>query len=218
MSDVFVAISDAKRRGVLESLAVSAKTAAEIAKSTGESVAVVEKHLAILVASGLVKASKAKTPVYSSNPAALKPLGLWVAKFAGAELNAEFQARAGELADKAGVLANQGSAWLAKKINPKSKAKDVEGLAKELGRFFADAKKTANDELGETVSKAVKEVKSKVAEVTKKPAAKKPAPKKTAAKPAAKKAPAKKAAVKTTAKPAAKKTAAKKPAAKKATK
>lgn len=215
MSDVFVAISDAKRRAVLDALAASSLTAAEIAKSTGESASAVDKHLAILVDTGLVKASRAKTVVYSSNPAALKPLGLWVAKFAGAELNAEFQARAGELADKAGVLANQGSAWLAKKLNPKSKAKDVEGLAKELGRFFADAKKVANDELGDTVNKAVKEVKSKVAEVTKKAPAKKPVAKPAAAKkpaakkPVATKAPAKKAPAK---KPAAKKPAAKKTA------
>ncbi len=178
MSDVFVAISDAKRRDVLESLAVKSQTATELATTTGETLASVNKHLTILVDAGLVKASRAKTAVYSSNPAALKALGVWVAKFAGAELNAEFQARARELADKAGVLANQGSAWLAKKFNPKSKATDIEGLAKELGRFFADAKKTANDELGDTVSKAVKEVKAKVQEVTKKPEAKKPATKK----------------------------------------
>lgn len=204
MSDVFLAIADANRRQILESLAEESQTAAELAKSTGETVAAVTKNLKTLQDAGLVKASRAKTPVFSSNPAALKPLGVWVAKFAGAELNAEFQVRAAELAEKAGVLANQGSAWLAKKLNPKSKATDMDGLAKELGRFIAETKKNATDEAGVNIDKVFKEVKTKLNIVIEK----KPAAKKTAAKPAAKKAPAKKAPAK---KPAAKKPAAKKP-------
>lgn len=218
MSDVFVAIADAARRQILEALAEKSQTAAELAKSTGESVASVTKSLKTLQDAGLVKASRAKTPVFSSNPTALKPLGVWVAKFAGAELNAEFQARASEFADKAGELANQGSAWLAKKLNPKSKATNIDGLAKELGRFIADTKKAATDEAGINLDKVVKEVKAKInVVIEKKPAAKKaPAAKAPAAKkPAAKKAPVKKAATKATAKPAAKKAPAKKAPAKK---
>jgi hypothetical protein len=51
---------------------------------------------------------------------------------------------------------------LSKKIDPKSKVKDVNGLAKLLGRVLADTKKTATDEVTGKVDEVVKEVKSRV--------------------------------------------------------
>ena len=100
--------------------------------------------------------------MYSSNPAALKPLGVWVAKFAGAEITAELGVRAEELAEVAGEYINQGSTWLGKKLNPKSKVKNVDDLLKELGRKLAEVKKTTEDEVTDKVQTAVKEVKARV--------------------------------------------------------
>lgn len=162
MSDIFVAISDPKRRELLEVLAKADSSAAELSKSTGETLAAVNKHLAVLKTAQLVKASRAKTPVYSINPAGIKPLGIWAAKVAGAKLSAELETRADELGEKAEELLNQGSTWLSKKIDPKSKVKDVNGLAKLLGRVLADTKKTATDEVTSKVDDVVKEVKSRV--------------------------------------------------------
>ena len=162
MSDIFVAISDPKRRAVVEALAKQDQTVAQLVKSTGETTAAINKHLTVLKAAHLVKASRAKVAVYSINPAGIKPLGLWAAKVAGAKLSAEFELKAGELGEKAEELANQGSAWLSKKIDPKSKVKDVNGLAKLLGRVIADSKKAATDEVTSKVDGVVKEVKSRV--------------------------------------------------------
>ena len=161
MSDIFVAISDAKRREILESLAREDKTVAQLVKATGETTATVNKHLAILKAAKLVNVSRAKTSVYSINPAGIKPLGLWAAKVAGAKITAELEIRADELGEKAEELLNQGSTWLSKKIDPKSKVKDVNGLAKLLGRVLADTKKTATDEVTDKVDSVVQEVKSR---------------------------------------------------------
>jgi DNA-binding transcriptional ArsR family regulator len=162
MSDIFVAIADAKRREILEALAKKEQTAAELAKTIKETPAATAKHLTILKDAGLVKASRAKVSVYSSNPKGLKPLGAWVAKFAGAEISAELGVRAEELAEVAGEYINQGSSWLAKKLNPKSKAKNLDELLVELGRAAADVKKDAETEVTVKVQKVVKEVKSRV--------------------------------------------------------
>lgn len=162
MSDIFVAIADAKRREILEALAKQEQTAAELAKTVKETPAATAKHLTILKDAGLVKASRAKVAVYSSNPKGLKPLGAWVAKFAGAEISAELGVRAEELAEVAGEYINQGSSWLAKKLNPKSKAKNLDELLVELGRAAADVKKDAETEVNDKVQKVVKEVKSRV--------------------------------------------------------
>jgi DNA-binding transcriptional ArsR family regulator len=162
MTDIFVAISDPKRREILELLARDNHTAAAIAKATGETLASVNKHLTILKTAKLVTASRAKTPVYSINPAGIKPLGLWTAKVAGAKISAELEIRADELGVKAEELLNQGSSWLSKKIDPKSKVKDVNGLAKLLGRVLADTKKSATDEVTDKVDSVVHEVKIRI--------------------------------------------------------
>ena len=161
MSDIFVAIADAKRREILEALAKKEQTAGELAKTVKETPAATAKHLTVLKDAGLVKASRAKVAVYSSNPKGLKPLGAWVAKFAGAEITAELEVRAGELAEVAGDYINQGSSWLAKKLNPKSKAKNLDELLIELGRAAADVKKDAETEVTDKVQQVVKEVKAR---------------------------------------------------------
>ena len=161
MSDIFGAIADAKRREILEALAKQEQTAAELAKTIKETPAATAKHLTILKDAGLVKASRAKVAVYSSNPKGLKPLGAWVAKFAGAEISAELGVRAEELAEVAGEYINQGSSWLAKKLNPKSKAKNLDELLVELGRAAADVKKDAETEVNDKVQQVVKEVKAR---------------------------------------------------------
>ena len=162
MSDIFVAIADPKRREILEALAKEDQTIAQLAKTIGETPVATTKHLAILKDALLVKASRAKVAVYSSNPQGLKPLGVWVAKFAGAEISAELGVRAEELAEVAGEYINQGSSWLGKKLNPKSKVKNVDDLLKELGRALADVKKNTEDEVTDKVQTAVKEVKARV--------------------------------------------------------
>lgn len=162
MSDIFLAIADPKRREILEALAKEEQTLAQLAKTVKETPAATSKHVGILKDAGLVKASRAKVSVYSTNPKALKPLGVWVAKFAGAEISAELGVRAEELAEVAGEYINQGSTWLGKKLNPKSKVKNFDDLVKELGRAAADVKKNTEDEVTEKVQTVVKEVKARV--------------------------------------------------------
>jgi len=162
MTDIFVAISDPKRREILEVLAKDEQTIAQLAKAIKETPAATTKQVAVLKDAGLVKASRAKVAVYSTNPKALKPLGVWVAKFAGAEITAELGERADELAELASEYINKGSTWLGKKLNPKSKVKNVDDLAKELGRKLATVKKDTETEVTEKVQAAVKEVKARV--------------------------------------------------------
>ena len=162
MSDIFVAIADPKRREILEVLAKEEQTLAQLAKTIKETPAATTKLLTILKDAGLVKASRAKVAVYSTNPKALKPLGVWVAKFAGAEITAELGERADELAELATEYINKGSTWLGKKLNPKSKVKNVDDLAKELGRKLATVKKDTETEVTVKVQAAVKEVKARV--------------------------------------------------------
>jgi gas vesicle protein len=85
-----------------------------------------------------------------------------VAKFAGAEITAELGERADEFAELATEYINKGSTWLGKKLNPKSKVKNVDDLAKELGRKVATVKKDAETEVTVKVKAAVKEVKARV--------------------------------------------------------
>lgn len=162
MTDIFVAISDPKRREILEVLAKDEQTIAQLAKAIKETPAATTKQVAVLKDAGLVKASRAKVAVYSTNPKALKPLGLWVAKFAGAEITAELGERADEIAELASEYINKGSTWLGKKLNPKSKVKNVDDLAKELGRKLATVKKDTETEVTVKVQAAVKEVKARV--------------------------------------------------------
>lgn len=162
MTDIFLAIADVKRREILESLAKQEQTIAQLAKVIKETPAVTTKQVNILKDAGLVKASRAKTAVYSTNPKALKPLGVWAAKFAGAEITAELGERADELAELATEYINKGSTWLGKKLNPKSKVKNVDDLAKELGRKAASVKKDAEIEVTDKVQAAVKEVKARI--------------------------------------------------------
>jgi DNA-binding transcriptional ArsR family regulator len=162
MTDIFVAISDPKRREILEVLAKDEQTIAQLAKAIKETPAATTKQVAVLKDAGLVKASRAKVAVYSTNPKALKPLGVWVAKFAGAEITAELGERADELAEIASEYINKGSSWLGKKLNPKSKVKNVDDLAKELGRKLATVKKDTETEVTVKVQAAVKEVKARV--------------------------------------------------------
>jgi len=162
MTDIFVAISDPKRREILEVLAKDEQTVAQLAKAIKETPAATTKQVAVLKDAGLVKASRAKVAVYSTNPKALKPLGVWVAKFAGAEITAELGERADELAELASEYINKGSTWLGKKLNPKSKVKNVDDLAKELGRKLATVKKDTETEVTVKVQAAVKEVKARV--------------------------------------------------------
>jgi DNA-binding transcriptional ArsR family regulator len=162
MTDIFVAISDPKRREILEVLAKDEQTIAQLAKAIKETPAATTKQVAVLKDAGLVKASRAKVAVYSTNPKALKPLGVWVAKFAGAEITAELGERADELAEIASDYINKGSSWLGKKLNPKSKVKNVDDLAKELGRKLATVKKDTETEVTVKVQAAVKEVKARV--------------------------------------------------------
>jgi DNA-binding transcriptional ArsR family regulator len=162
MTDIFVAISDPKRREILEVLAKDEQTIAQLAKAIKETPAATTKQVAVLKDAGLVKASRAKVAVYSTNPKALKPLGVWVAKFAGAEITAELGERADELAEIASEYINKGSTWLGMKLNPKSKVKNVDDLAKELGRKLATVKKDTETEVTVKVQAAVKEVKARV--------------------------------------------------------
>ena len=156
------ALADPLRLQLVQMLASKEHCVCDLTDALGQAQSKLSFHIKVLKDAGLVKASRAKVAVYSTNPKALKPLGVWVAKFAGAEITAELGERADELAEIASEYINKGSTWLGKKLNPKSKVKNVDDLAKELGRKLATVKKDTETEVTVKVQAAVKEVKARV--------------------------------------------------------
>jgi DNA-binding transcriptional ArsR family regulator len=81
--DVFRAVSDSTRRRLLDLLAESDRSVVELARPFRMSQPAISQHLRVLRQAGLVRARrKGRSRVYRINPAPLKALNEWAARYA----------------------------------------------------------------------------------------------------------------------------------------
>jgi DNA-binding transcriptional ArsR family regulator len=81
-SDVFNAIAEAHRRGILDALTAGEKTVGAIVDDLSMSQPQVSKHLRVLSAVGLVRCrAEGRRRLYRLEPARLRPLHDWLAKY-----------------------------------------------------------------------------------------------------------------------------------------
>jgi DNA-binding transcriptional ArsR family regulator len=81
--DVFNAIAEAHRRDILDVLVSGEKAVGAIVDRLAISQPQVSKHLRVLSEVGLVRSrAEGRRRLYRLNPACLRPLGDWVAKYA----------------------------------------------------------------------------------------------------------------------------------------
>jgi DNA-binding transcriptional ArsR family regulator len=81
-SDVFNAIGDAHRRGILDSLIAGEKAVGAIVADLSLSQPQVSKHLRVLSEVGLVNCrADGRRRLYSLEPARLRPMHEWLAKY-----------------------------------------------------------------------------------------------------------------------------------------
>ena len=81
-SDVFNAIGDAHRRAVLDALIAGEKAVGTIVTDLSMSQPQVSKHLRVLSEVGLVRCrAEGRRRLYSLEPARLRPLNEWLAKY-----------------------------------------------------------------------------------------------------------------------------------------
>jgi DNA-binding transcriptional ArsR family regulator len=81
-SDVFNAIAEAHRREVLDTLITGEKAVGAIASDLSMSQPQVSKHLRVLSEVGLVRCrAEGRRRLYSLEPARLRPLHEWLAKY-----------------------------------------------------------------------------------------------------------------------------------------
>jgi len=169
MTDVFSALSDAKRRAILELVASEPRTTAALTKATKLSATVLEKHLKVLVTASLLKVeTKGKTKTYSIDNKGFGDAAKWFGKFGSAFVSGQ----ADVLGENLGNLLATAATWLEKKVGTKIDLDfDPEQVGKELGKKLSDAKRETTAKVKDVAKKAKKPVTKK--SVTKKPAAKK---------------------------------------------
>ena len=81
-SDVFNAVAEAHRREVLDALIAGEKAVGEIVKDLSMSQPQVSKHLRVLSEVGLVRCrAEGRRRLYRLEPARLRPLQQWLAKY-----------------------------------------------------------------------------------------------------------------------------------------
>ena len=81
-SDVFNAIGDAHRREILDALIAGEKAVGAIVNDLSMSQPQVSKHLQVLSEVGLVRCrAEGRRRLYSLDPARLRPLNEWLAKY-----------------------------------------------------------------------------------------------------------------------------------------
>ncbi len=81
-SDVFNAVADIHRREILDALVTGEKAVGEIVNDLSMSQPQVSKHLRVLSEVGLVKCrAEGRHRLYRLEPAPLRPLHDWVAKY-----------------------------------------------------------------------------------------------------------------------------------------
>jgi len=84
-ADVFNAIAEASRREILDALIAGEKAVGAIVVDVSMSQPQVSKHLRVLSEVGLVKArAEGRRRLYSLEPARLRPMHEWLAKYAQA--------------------------------------------------------------------------------------------------------------------------------------
>jgi len=175
MTDVFEALSDAKRRTILELVASEPRTTAALAKATKLSATVLEKHLKTLVSASLLKVeTKGKTKTYSIDNAGFGVAAKWFGKFGSAFVSGQ----ADVLGENLGNLIATAATWLEKKVGAKIDLDfDPEATGKELGKKLSDAKRETTAKVKDIAKKAKKPVAKKAP--AKKPVAKNPVKKTT---------------------------------------
>ena len=81
-SDVFNAVAEARRREILDALMTGEKAVGEIVDDLSMSQPQVSKHLRVLSEVGLVRCrADGRRRMYSLDPARLRPLNEWLAKY-----------------------------------------------------------------------------------------------------------------------------------------
>ena len=81
-SDVFNAVADVHRRQILDALITGEKPVGEIVNDLSMSQPQVSKHLRVLSEVGLVRCrAEGRRRLYSLEPARLRPLNEWLAKY-----------------------------------------------------------------------------------------------------------------------------------------
>jgi DNA-binding transcriptional ArsR family regulator len=81
-SDVFNAVAEARRRDILDTLNAGEKPVGAIVKDLSMSQPQVSKHLRVLSEVGLVRCrADGRRRLYSLEPAQLRPLHEWLAKY-----------------------------------------------------------------------------------------------------------------------------------------
>ena len=81
-SDVFNALADAHRREILDALITGEKAVGAIVNDLSMSQPQVSKHLRVLSEVGLVRCrAEGRRRLYSLEPARLRPLNEWLAKY-----------------------------------------------------------------------------------------------------------------------------------------
>jgi len=81
-SDVFNAIAEARRREILDALITGEKAVGAIVNDLSMSQPQVSKHLRVLSEVGLVRCrAEGRRRLYSLDPARLRPLNEWLAKY-----------------------------------------------------------------------------------------------------------------------------------------
>lgn len=158
MTDIFVALSDATRRKLLDALlAKPGQSVSELVALTGESQPTVSKHLKTLKDAGLVTSkASGKNHLYSVATGGFATAAAWVAKFEGTDAGL-LEEKLGDAGEKLGAWLAAGSTWVGEKLGEKINLNDIEAdaekLGRELGRKLADAKAQAEKTAKEAVSK-----------------------------------------------------------------
>lgn len=167
MNEVFEALAVANNRKIIEVLtAHPASTESEIgtfAKFTNQQTQSALKHLrkaGLITARGTGTATK-----FSVSTAVLGKAAGWLNNFVPAEKNKleqKIEEQVENLADKVGEWLANGSSWVQTKLAENTDFKTPEDLGREIGRRLADAKKQADDTVGDNVREVIAEVKKRV--------------------------------------------------------
>lgn len=158
MTDIFVALSDATRRKILDTLqSKPGQSVSELVALTGESQPTVSKHLKTLKDAGLVTSKvSGKNHLYSIATGGFATAASWISKFESAD-GGLLEEKLGDAGEKLGAWLAAGSTWVGEKIGEKVNVSDIEAkaekLGRELGRKLADAKAQAEKAAKEAVSK-----------------------------------------------------------------
>jgi DNA-binding transcriptional ArsR family regulator len=164
MTDIYVALADATRRQILESLkAKPGQSVGQLVELTKLGQPTVSKHLKSLRDANLVSVrTVGQNRFYSVNAKALAPVADWVENFTSgtpSALEEQFE----DIGEKVGAWLAAGSTWLGSKVAEQVKIEtDPQKLGRELGRKLAEAKLEAE----KSAKDVEKQARSKVDEVT----------------------------------------------------